>query len=1339
MGNKSSHAATGSEKAALTKLLTRQSALSPDQFALASVGHHGVPSNAKAMAFCGMQGILAVGTASGTIKFYGKENVEMLLDAPPRSQTNLTIGVSFMKFTAHQRLVVAYTDSSLRIFDLENGGKVHTEIRAAWTTSFITCIETVTYVNVPFFFVATDDGDIHVMHEDTGRVSTYVISPRDVGVSSTEATRHTQFPTTMVSHPRDANQLLLAYDASSSVYLWDFAKRKVVREFTLAKPTKLKAGSPLSRASSTYSMAESEGDGGVNSPQTLSWHSSGKRFAVGYKYGGFAAFRADKSHGFYHTPVLNGGDDENGHEISAIKQIHWVSAPPNSKNAHLPGAIVFSGGIKISGASSKHALTLVCPPQGVSSEDAISDFVKSEQLTWCVSSIPSVNQAEIVAFAVAQDQVDYCAKIAPLSMVVLSGNPLDGCLPVVSVQPLPCFIRFREGDKEDWEWQLDEHRFPPPCVIPPLVQLSPLTTFSIVNLTGTDSALQDDLFTTWDQEKHDPLFRLLASDDFEWPINGGSAVEPLLHRFFSSSNAINDTSNDESTQRIVQSGTMMVTGHQNGNVMFWDVIPPADRGSKGTLHLLHVMRVPVATATAKNEVSCLSFCQDSRLLTVGFATGEIAVLEFGHQWAEEKPSSSLQNSNIATADDDTDPEGKSQDPSPVEHQNKSASAGFKMLFSLHIHSQSIKAMSVSSAYGYIAATDTGGVVSLIEIASQSYKLLIIDLAPSSSGAIEDEAVSVDSLLMSELVQVTNLPSSLPSAKKSPTRPNRSLSRSSMGDKNDDALVHREVVPVLFVGRGNGKLEMFHVESGTKMAESLADPQKASSLSSILMVDADGKRIDIPGRVWADKEDELADSAVAASTGEQQLTTAEVGDAKAWNPEMMEHTRQILDDVLVERSTTVSSTDVVVVDNEEPQFGADMSKTEWVSTKPVQVSVSGGSLGLHLFTDVEQHAVVKAFVSESVNAGWIASKGVHAGHVITSINGVDLTAYSRDVICGLLEKLRDHDKVIVFAEGFSFTSSEQAMAVVPANKNETGVANLQLMDRVEDNGARFLVCTCGKSIHLLQAAMPRASEMASGPKEMFARPLASVEVPALILSTSVIRVPVSENLEHCLVVIDQSNHVYVISLLGLEILWEYDCFSLGNALDGIRFEVAYSGELVVANSFGEVERFSLFAEHTASENALLARKCIQTKVHLPERMYPFEGKDQSNDSSPKKKNGLSMFKKLVTGLKDVVDLNKVFQFSKEDDDRERLLGDRASVAAKQAAAEEQDPNGTKKTSKGISDTKNALMQATQHLNERGEKLSDLALKTEQMKQTSEDFYHTMKAFNEKNANKKWYEF
>ena len=63
-----------------------------------------------------------------------------------------------------------------------------------------------------------------------------------------------------------------------------------------------------------------------------------------------------------------------------------------------------------------------------------------------------------------------------------------------------------------------------------------------------------------------------------------------------------------------------------------------------------------------------------------------------------------------------------------------------------------------------------------------------------------------------------------------------------------------MIPVLFVGRGSGKLEMYHVHSATKMGEALLDPEKSTSLSSILMVDSDGKHIKIPGHKWVHKQD-----------------------------------------------------------------------------------------------------------------------------------------------------------------------------------------------------------------------------------------------------------------------------------------------------------------------------------------------------------------------------------------------------------------------------------------------------------------------------------------------------
>lgn len=98
----------------LDALLSRPSALDPSMFSLHTTAHHGVPSNAQIFAFCGLQGILAVGTASGNIKLYGTKGLEMFRKGPT---SHVTVGVTYLKFTAHQRLVAVYTDKSIRVFD----------------------------------------------------------------------------------------------------------------------------------------------------------------------------------------------------------------------------------------------------------------------------------------------------------------------------------------------------------------------------------------------------------------------------------------------------------------------------------------------------------------------------------------------------------------------------------------------------------------------------------------------------------------------------------------------------------------------------------------------------------------------------------------------------------------------------------------------------------------------------------------------------------------------------------------------------------------------------------------------------------------------------------------------------------------------------------------------------------------------------------------------------------------------------------------------------------------------------------------------------------------------
>lgn len=1104
-----------------------------------------------------------------------------------------------------------------------------------------------------------------VVHEETARVSTYVVSPSDVAESAENSNSQ---PGVCVSalavHPRDANQVLIGYEESAEVFLWDFTKKKVVREYTLSKRSKTPTSS---------SRTDEEGKALCNSVQSLSWHSSGKRFVAGFKFGGFAVFRIDKSSGYYHNLSTGASDDEN-ESLLPIRHLQWISPPPHSRYAHYAGAIAFTGG---RAAALRSLLTIVYPRNGTDSDDAMVDLFKSEELAWEVTSVESFNYAEIASFTVAQDQVDYSSKIAPLSTILLSGNPLDGCLPSVSVQSLPCFIKFRSNDQEEWEWQ--PHHLVPAMAIPPLLQFSPLKTFSLINVEHADGSVEEDLLSAWEQNesKHPSLRGLQDSDDVEWPINGGVVAEPLLKGYIGAGGVIE---NDKAT--IFQNGTIMLTGHEDGHVLFWEMIPPGDRSSKGTIHLIHSVEASSLTtqeSAIPNEVSSVAFCHASRTLVVGYGSGELGVFKFGRVSARDAPSpgddAHDDSSQSASALPQKDTEG--------ERTPSSSHLGFHLVFYSGHHSHPVTKIAFSSTYEYVAVADASGVVSIVNIGTKSFTVLDAEQAAVLS---EDASNSVDSLLMSELVQVTDIPmaSSPPdSATESKRSPGKR--RTSRGENSIDGaslIQHRELIPVLFVGRGSGKLEMFHVQSAVKIGETLIDSHRSTSLSSVIMVDLAGKRVEIAGRDYVDEADkkQTQPSTDDRATGEEKIYEAELSIEAA-------NTKQLFSEAIAEQQQTSSDRVVVEMKDVEPAVADEVlndTSALWPRSNIIEVSVPAGSLGLHLYIDIDQHGVVQGVVEDNENAAILVSAGVEIGHVLTSINGLDVTAYNRKLICRVLEKLRDQEKVITFAKGFRhpiIDSIGNDEPKKPSNNAEQ---------------PRLLVCTCGRMIHLIPASLPRASEIALGTKEIMAQPLASVELRSPALVTSIVRVPVEGHIENCLAVADQSNRLYIISLLSLEIVWEVDGNAkLGNTLvDGLQCDFTYGGELVVANEFGEIERFSLLAEHTALEASMLERKCIKTALHIPERAYPFE---KTASESPKKKGGIAdagkMFKKLVMSVKQDTDLKKVFQFATAEDERQQLFGDRAAANAAQAGATE-DATGTAKVSQGMNATKDALMQAHQ---------------------------------------------
>lgn len=95
------------------RLLSQETKLQSDFFKVYDVGHYGLPLNCKTMAFCPQQKILAVGTAQGCLKIFGRQGVEVVLqDSGP--------SISHLAFNARGALVSVSCDSSIGVYNLSS-------------------------------------------------------------------------------------------------------------------------------------------------------------------------------------------------------------------------------------------------------------------------------------------------------------------------------------------------------------------------------------------------------------------------------------------------------------------------------------------------------------------------------------------------------------------------------------------------------------------------------------------------------------------------------------------------------------------------------------------------------------------------------------------------------------------------------------------------------------------------------------------------------------------------------------------------------------------------------------------------------------------------------------------------------------------------------------------------------------------------------------------------------------------------------------------------------------------------------------------------------------------
>ncbi|RHY61093.1 hypothetical protein DYB34_003192, partial [Aphanomyces astaci] len=382
----------GSEDACSSKLVR-------DMFDLHLIGHHGLPSQPSRICYVPMLGLLVVATGYQQLKVYGEDGFEVYLplrEDKGDSTSSFSAGATptFLDYTNSGKLVLVMSDSAVQVIDLANlqEGKdvVVAALPSSWTTSRITALETIRHhKDTPFFYVALDDGSVQVVQESTCHFASYAIYPDDVGLAPSA---DSCFVSAMASSPADPNHLLLAYEGSDVVYVWDLVKQRVAFQTSRI----LNQTQPASNV------------------QSLAWHASGKRFAVGFASGSVAVCRSDKHQlAVYPTLVSSTTSSTRG-----IQRLHWLTTHASS-----PGALVCSVG--------SHVIVWF-PPRDAQKgpKEALTELSSSSCFPWQTCVLPSHNHANVMDMAVASTVVPASgSSAAPFTAIVLAGNPLDGIKP----------------------------------------------------------------------------------------------------------------------------------------------------------------------------------------------------------------------------------------------------------------------------------------------------------------------------------------------------------------------------------------------------------------------------------------------------------------------------------------------------------------------------------------------------------------------------------------------------------------------------------------------------------------------------------------------------------------------------------------------------------------------------------------------------------------------------------------------------------------------------------------------------------------------------------------------
>ncbi|KAJ7103251.1 WD40 containing snare-dependent exocytosis protein [Mycena belliarum] len=250
-------------------------------FNVAALRSFEYPLNVATLAVEPITGLLAIGTATGTILILGGASVESKLTLPER------VKVKFLQFSGSTfQLVCLDERSQLHIFDLSSFGRPKLVASARYDQATSLTLSP----SHSHAFIALESGEIRTYDMLCLRKSSYKIpnlwhlyEEKTMAIGMDMPPPTSQLPIETVVHPRDLNLLFVAY--SGGIILSDLTQRNTLRAYEFVLP----AGAP--------------GGAGYGHPDILTHrrpavtaiaiHPAGHFFAVGYSDGCIAFWAVD--------------------------------------------------------------------------------------------------------------------------------------------------------------------------------------------------------------------------------------------------------------------------------------------------------------------------------------------------------------------------------------------------------------------------------------------------------------------------------------------------------------------------------------------------------------------------------------------------------------------------------------------------------------------------------------------------------------------------------------------------------------------------------------------------------------------------------------------------------------------------------------------------------------------------------------------------------------------------------------------------------------------------------------------------------------------------------------